>query len=104
MPIYKKGHKEDLENRPVSLTLVPQKVMEQIILCAIKWLVQDNQGIRPIQHAFMQGASCLTSLISVCDWVIQLVDEGKAVDVVYLDFIKGFDAVTLSPTVFSWGS
>ncbi|KAK4832775.1 hypothetical protein QYF61_025622 [Mycteria americana] len=86
-PIYKKGRKEDPGNyRPVSLTLVPGKVMEQIILSAITQHVQDNQVIRPSQHGFMKGRSCLTNLISFCNKVIRLADEGKAVHVVCLDF------------------
>jgi len=48
--------------------------------------VKDNQGIRPRQHGFVKGRSCLTKLISFCDQVAHLVDEGKAVDVIYLDF------------------
>ncbi|KAK4828225.1 hypothetical protein QYF61_024720 [Mycteria americana] len=80
MPIYKKGQKEDPGNyRPVSLTSVLGKVMEQIILSAITWHIQDNQGIRPSQPGFMKGRSCLTNLISFYDKVTHLVDEGKAV-------------------------
>ncbi|KAK4831372.1 hypothetical protein QYF61_017503 [Mycteria americana] len=57
---------------------------------------QDNQGIKPRQHGFRKGRSCLTNLISFYDKVTRLMDEGKAVDVVYLDFSKAFDTVSHS--------
>ncbi|PKU48060.1 rna-directed dna polymerase from mobile element jockey-like [Limosa lapponica baueri] len=53
--------------------------------------MKDNQVIRPSQHGFVKGRSCLTNLISFYDRVTCLVGEGKAVDVVYLDFSKDFD-------------
>ena len=96
-PIYKKGCREDPGNyRPVSLTSVPGKIMEQIVLREIRQHVRDNRGIRPSQHGFMKGRSCLANLISFYDLVTRLVDEGKAVDVVYLDFSKAFDTVSNS--------
>ena len=65
IPIYRKGRKEDLGNyRPVSLTSVPGKVMEQITLGEI---TQHVRGIRPSQHGFMKGKLCLTNLISFYD-------------------------------------
>ena len=58
--------------------------------------MQDSRGIRSSQHGFTKDRSCLTSLISFYDLVTHLVDEGKAVDVVYLDFSKAFDTVSHS--------
>ena len=46
------------------------------------------RGIRPSEHGFTKGRSCLTNLISFYNLVTRLVDEGKAVDAVYLDFSK----------------
>ncbi|KFP94832.1 hypothetical protein N329_06578, partial [Haliaeetus albicilla] len=46
MPIYKKGWREDPGNySPVSLTSVLGKIMEQFILIALTWHVQDSQAI-----------------------------------------------------------
>jgi len=70
--------------------------MERFILSALTGHEKDNQGIRPSQHGFMKGRSCLTKIISFCDQVTCLTDEGKAVDVVYLDFSKAFDTVSHS--------
>ncbi|PKU43563.1 hypothetical protein llap_6139 [Limosa lapponica baueri] len=90
-PIHTKGQQDDPGNyRPVSLTTVPGTVMEQIILSAIMQHMKYTQVIRPSQHGFMRGTSCLTNLISFYDKMTCLVDEGKAVDFVYLDFSKAF--------------
>ena len=57
-PSYKKGCREDPGNyRPVSLTSVPGKIMEQIVLREIMWHVRDNWETRPSQHGFTEGRS-----------------------------------------------
>ncbi|RMB90796.1 hypothetical protein DUI87_32789 [Hirundo rustica rustica] len=94
--IHKKGGKEDPSNyRPVSLTSAPGKIMEQFILGAITQNLQDGQGIRPSQHEFRRGRSCLINPISFYYQVTCLVDAGRAVDVVCLDFGKVLDTVSI---------
>jgi len=75
------------------MTLVLGKVMEQIFLSAVTWHVRNNQVIRPSQHGFVKGRSCLTDLLSFYDKVTHLVGEGRAVDVAYLDCGKAFDTI-----------
>ncbi|KAJ7403522.1 hypothetical protein WISP_150474 [Willisornis vidua] len=48
-----------------------------------------------MQHGFRKGRSCLTNLIFY-DQVTHVLDEGNAVDVVYLDLSKAFDTVSHS--------
>jgi len=55
--------------------------------------LKDNAGIGYSQHGFMGRTSCLINLISFYDKVTHLVDQGKPVNVIFLDFSKAFSAV-----------
>ena len=51
------------------------------------------------QHGFRSARSCLSQLLSHFDPVIKLLEEGKIVDVIYLDFAKAFDKVDIGLTL-----
>jgi len=60
--IFKNGRKEDPGNyRLVSLTFMPGKVMEQLILETISRYVKGKKVIRSSEHGFTKGKSCLTN-------------------------------------------
>jgi len=94
-PVFKKGKKGDPGNyRPFSLTSIPGKVMEQLILEVIIKQVEEKKVIRSGQHACTKEKSCLTNLMAFYDVMTGWVDDGRAVDVVYLEFSKAFDTVS----------
>ena len=45
------------------------------------------------QHGFLNGRSCITQLLDCLNQWTQSLDDGDAVDVIYLDYAKAFDSV-----------
>ncbi|CAM4549155.1 unnamed protein product [Caretta caretta] len=70
--------------------------MEQVLKESILKHLEERKVIRNSQHGLTKGKSCLTNLIAFYDEITGSVDEGKAVDVLFLDFSKAFDMVSHS--------
>ncbi|CAM5119603.1 unnamed protein product [Natator depressus] len=68
----------------------------QVLKESILKHLEERKVISNSQHGFTKGKSCLTNLIAFYDEITGSVDEGKAVDVLFLDFSKAFDTVSHS--------
>jgi len=75
----------------VSPTLIPGKVMEQLILETICRHKKEKKIIRSSQRGFTKGKSCLINLVNIYNETTVLLDESRGVDSVYPDYSKAFD-------------
>ena len=94
-PIHKGGSKKLASNyQPESLTSSHIiKSFEKIVKAAIVGSAEDNNLLQNFQHGFRTGRSCLTQLIDYYNSIMEQLELGENVDVVYLDMTKAFDKV-----------
>ena len=93
-PIFKGGDRCKPENyRPVSLTSHITKIFEKIMAKAITNFFETNNLFNDEQHGFRSGRSCLSQLLAHHNSIIEGLEDGSDVDVIYLDFAKAFDKV-----------
>ncbi|PKU37325.1 rna-directed dna polymerase from mobile element jockey- hypothetical protein [Limosa lapponica baueri] len=76
-PAFQKDKKENSgNNKPVSLTSTPERVIEQLLMEAIFTYIIDKM-IRSCQLGYNQGKSCLTNLVAACDETTGFADERR---------------------------
>jgi hypothetical protein len=92
--IFKKGDKHAAENnRPVSLTSVPCKLLEYIICGHMMKHLEKHNVLTSLNHVFRSGYSYETQLVVTIHDMLQSFQQGKQVDLGILNFSKAFDTV-----------
>ena len=67
--------------------------MERLVRNAIVDHMTENNLFSASQQGFISGKSCITQLLEFMEDITESIDNGKDVDIVYLDFSKAFDKV-----------
>ena len=99
-PIHKGESKKEAKNyRPVALTSHLIKLFEKVIRRTLVGFLEEHDLMNPNQHGFRSGRSCLSQLLQHHDRITQILEEGKNVDVIYLDYAKAFDKLDFRVTL-----
>ena len=93
-PIFKKGEKHIAGNyRPVSLTSICCKHMENILVKHILEHLDNHSILKDCQHGFRSRRSCETQLITFVQELVDTMPGGGQTDILLMDFSKAFDKV-----------
>ena len=80
--------------RPISLTCVACKLMENIVVAKVLSYLRKKNVISKQQHGFLSGRATTSNLLeTIDDWTLTI-NNRKAVGVAYIDFNRAFDSVS----------
>ena len=91
-PLWKGESRALAKNyRPVSLVSNFSKVFEKVIRKQMVKFINDNNLYDPSQHGARDGRSTITQLIEQHDKIVEQLEKGEIVELIYLDITKAFD-------------
>ena len=100
IPIHKGKSRAEAKNyRPVALTCILIKTFEKVVRKPIVSFLEEHLLFNAGQHGFRAAHSCLSQLLAHFDLITRHLEDGKAVDVIYLDFAKAFDKLDIGITL-----
>ena len=93
-PIFKGGNRSlPKDYRPVALTNHSTKIFERVLRKALIHHIESNHLLNDAQHGFRNQRSTISQILRFYDSILTFLEEGQAVDAIYLDFSKAFDKV-----------
>ena len=69
--------------------------MEKLVKKAMVQHLEEFGLISNHQHGFVKHKSCVTNLLEALDIISEIVHRGFSIDLIFLDFAKAFDMVSL---------
>lgn len=95
VPIHKNAASNNLENlRPISILCAISKAFERVLKNQISEYINNNDFLTPFQSGYRPKHSTKTAMLKVLDDIGILIDSGKPVALILLDFSKAFDSVS----------
>ena len=93
-PVHKGGRRATPKNyRPVALTSHIIRIFERVVRKALVAHLEKHCLLPDDQHWFRARRSTLKQLLVYWDTLLENMEQGEVVDVIYTDFSKAFDTV-----------
>ena len=91
-PLHKGWSRSTAKNyRPMVLISHTTKVFEMVVRKVLVSHLEERIHLPDGQNGFRAEHSCLTQLLSFWDTLLEEMEQGRGVDVVYTDYEKAFD-------------
>ena len=89
-PVFKSGDRSNVANyRPIVILCNFSKLFELVFQEYL--LAHIRPQISEYQHGFISGRSTISNLVSITQYIANILDNAGQVDIIFTDFSKAFD-------------